>query len=194
MNIAEQLLTVANNTPLVFEAGEKKHTMRYATALVVGDGTNIVTFACSFEPDCIFVTPHGADAMSADNAIMQMVFDRRSFARHGGMYRAKKDASNTQGTMASASGRTYFAWADGICTVEVPSSLNAPYITGTQYICSAVKYTDKSDRELLEEEIALLAETGASIQYSKKRINDTVTEAEWQALIAQKPNRTFTLI
>lgn len=174
-------------------AGEAKHTARYATTLVTGDGTNVIAFKADFAPDCFFVTAHGADAVSADNAIMQMIFDARSFARYGGMYRARRNGANSHGTMASASGGTYFRWKNGICEIEVPASLSAPYISGAQYICSAVKYTDKSDRELLEEEIALLTDNGGTIEYSSARVFGTVTEAEWQTLIATKPNRTFAL-
>lgn len=180
--------------PLVYGAGEAKHTSRYATFFAVGDGTNIISFNCPFKPDSFFVTAHGASAMSADNAIMQMVFDARSFARYGGMYRARKDRSHTHGTMASSSGGNYFRWADGVCAVEVPASLGTPYISGAQYIATAVKYTDKSDRELLEEEISLLADTGETIQYSKARVLSVMTEAEWDAFTkTAKPSRTFTL-
>lgn len=193
MSIADKLSEIANGIPLIFAAGEEKHTSRYAVAFVTGDGTNIISFACPFEPDCFFVTAHGGAAISADNAIMQMVFDARSFARYGGMYRSRKGGANSQGTFSSATGGNYFGRSDGACTLEVPSSLNAPYINGAQYICTAVKYTDKSDRELLEEEIELLSDVGGAVQYSKARINATVTEEEWQEIIAAKENWTFTL-
>ena len=192
MSIAEKLVTIANNMPLVFEAGERKHTSRYATALVKGDGTNIISFNCPFKPDCFFVTPHGASAIGA-TAIQQMVFDARSFARYGGIYRIRKDGTNTQGTMASASGGNYFRWADGACTIECPSALSVTYLADAQYICTAIKYTDKSDRELLDDEISLLTNEARTIEYSKARINATVTDAEWQTMIAHLTNITFSL-
>lgn len=175
-----------------YSEGEAQHTVRYATAFVKGDGTNVILFRADFKPDCFFVTPHGASAIGA-TAIQQMIFDARSFARYGGMYRIRKDGTNTQGTMASASGGNYFKWADGMCTVECPSALGVNYIADAQYICTVVKYTNKTDRELLEEEIAMLSNEARTIEYSKTRINATVTDAEWQTMIAPLTNITFSL-
>lgn len=193
MSIADKLTTIAENEQKVYEAGEKKHTSRYATAFVVGDGTKNISFDCPFEPDYIVVQYHGADASSATASLTAMQFDRRSFAVNGGFYSVRLTSKNYIGTVGSATGKTYFKWADGICEVIIPSTLNVTYIDGCQYICIAVKYTDKGDRELLEEEVRLLADTGDTVEYSKTRVNDTVTDAEWQTLIATKPNRTFTL-
>ena len=193
MSVAEKILLLKEDFDNVFAAGEGKHTSRYSVTLAVGDGTNSVTFSVPFEPDCIFVTTHGADATASDNSVLQMVFDKRAFARYGGMYRVRRDGANTQGAMASATGGNYFRWADGVCTVEAPSSLGVNYTSGAQYVCTAVKYTDKSDKDLLSEEIQSLADSGETLSYSQKRINETVTDAEWQTLIALKPNRTFTL-
>ena len=193
MSIADKLSTLANNIPLIFEAGEKKHTMLYSTCLKSGDDTNIISFPVSFKPDCIIITAHGAYAIEAQNAVQQMVFDSRSFARYGGMYRVIKGGSRTHGTMSSTSGGNYFRWNNGTCEVECPSSLTAPYPKDSQYICVAVKYTDKDDKTLLTEEVSLLADSGDTVKYSKARINATVTDDEWQIIIASKPNRTFSL-
>ena len=192
MSIAEKLVEVANKIPLVYSAGEAKHTSRYAVDLVVGDGTKNISFACPFEPDYIAVEYHGADASSAAASLTGMHFDRRSFALNGGFYMVRMNSQNYIGTVGSATGRNYFVYANGVCTVKIP--LNVTYIGGCQYICTAVKYTDKSDRELLEEEISLLADTGDALVYSKTRVLSVMTEAEWDAFTkSTKPNRTFTL-
>ena len=193
MSIADKLSEIASDLPRVFEAGEKKHTARYKTALVAGDGTNIISFEVPFEPDCVFVTAHGAEATTSVSGAMQMIFDIRSFANIGGMYRVRQNSKNTQGAISSASGKNYFRIADGLCSVEVPSVLNSVYPNGVQYIITAVKYTDKSDRELLYDEISMLADMGGAVEYSSARVLATVSEEEWQTLIASKPNRTFTL-
>ncbi len=194
MSVADKLLEVANGLVLVFEAGENKHKMRYATSLGTGDGTNEISFDCPFEPDAVTVTTHGADAMYAADSVRQMSFDFRSFARYGGIYLIRQSGANINGNFTSATGKNYFRWANGTCTAMVPQSLNAGYIGGVPYICTAVKYTDKSDKALLEEEILSLAETGEILQYSKARVNATLGDEEWQSLIAKKPKRTFTLI
>lgn len=193
MSIAEKLVTIANNMPLVFEAGEKKHTSRYATALVVGDGGNIVSFPCSFEPDFISVSYHGADAMASDNSMLLISANKKAFARISGMHREVRSGSMMHGNISATGVATYFRYSNGTCTVEAPASLGAYYTNNTQYVCVAVKYTDKSDRELIEEEIALLSETGATLEYSRTRVLATMTQAEWETLIATKPNRSFTL-
>lgn len=194
MSIADKLITVAENLPKVFEAGEKKHKMRYAVSLGVGDGTNEISFDCPFEPDCVTVSTHGAEAVSAANSVRQMSFDLRSFARYGGIYLIRRSGANINGNFSSGTGKDYFQWANGTCTVIVPQELNVGYLVGAQYICTAVKYTDKSDRELLEDEIMSLAETGEELLYSKTKVNETLSDTEWQLLIANKPKRTFTLI
>ena len=176
-----------------YTEGEAKHTARYATACVTGNGTNALSFSVPFAPDCVTVTYHGADAMSASNAALTAVFDFRCFAALGGALRVRRNGSNMQANVSSANGSTVFKLADGVCTVTIPAAYGTPFLTGTQYICAAVKYTELSDKELLAEEIALLADTGGAIEYSSARVLGTVSEAEWQTLIAQKPNRTFTL-
>lgn len=193
MSIADQLLEVANNIPLVFEAGEKKHIMRYSSVLVVGNDTGALQFNCPFEPDYIVVTAHGATAQSASNTVVFALFDRRAFARVGGFFRTRQGGTYKNNASSTETGYAYFACENGICTVSPPSSYNVTFGNDTQYICAAVKYTDKTDKELLTEEISLLADTGAALEYSKLRINETLTDAEWQTLIATKPNRTFTL-
>ena len=193
MSIAEKLLTIANNVPRVHLAGEKKHTARYAAALATGDGTNVISFDVPFEPDYISVMRHGADAEAAQYSVRQLTLDARSFARIGGLYMIRKDGSNSHGNFSSATAKNYFRWADGGCTVGVPAALGVPYVDGAEYICVAVKYTDKSDYELLCDEISLLADEGKALSYSSARVLGTVTEEEWQTLIAQKPSRDFTL-
>ena len=197
MSIADKLSEVAKNVQKVFEAGESKHKMRYATAFVTGDGTNTVSWDCPFEPDVMYVTVNGAEGNFTPKSILFMTFDFRAFARYGGHYRFL-DAAGTrmQGNMSSGSGRNYFKYANGKCEVTLPvtQSTEAYYNENSRYVCAAVKYTDKSDGELLCEEIAQLADTGEVLQYSKARINATVSDAEWQTLIANKPNRTFTLV
>ena len=194
MSVADKLLTVANNVSRVFAAGEAKHTARYAAAIAVGDGTRFMSFAVPFEADLFCVAAHGAEALSNSNSVLQLVFDSRAFAKRGGCYRILQDGAPSGGYFSSATGGNYFKVADGICTVEAPASLGVNFINGTQYACTAVKYTDKSDGELLEEEIALLSDTGEVLEYSSARVLSTVTEEEWQTLIANKPNRTFTLV
>ena len=193
MNIADMLLEIANDLPRVFAAGEAKHTSRYVSGLALGDGTKVITIDSPFEPDCFFVTAHGADANSAKNSVLQMFFDRRTFARIGGFYRINQNGSVGNGNFTTASGGNYLYYADGKCVFEIPSSLGVTFVNGAQYAVAAVKITDKSDRELLEEEISLLEESGDALSYSSARVLATVSEEEWQTLIATKPNRTFTL-
>ena len=189
MSVAEKLIEVANKIPLVYSAGEAKHTSRYAVAFVTGDGTKNISFDCPFEPDYIAVQYHGAAASSAAASVTGMYFDRRAFAFHGGFYTVRLNSTNYIGTVGSATGGDYFTWADGICEVIIPSKLNATYIDGCQYICTAVKYTDKSDRELLEEELSLLEPTGGTLYYSEARVTSVMTIEEFEALIPE--GRTY---
>lgn len=195
MAIADKLITLKEDFDKVFEAGEKKHISRYATAFKVGDGGTVMSFDCSFEPDFISVSYHGAEAMAADESLLQIQCSKRAFARIAGVYRGIYGSEIKHGSMSAKGLPKYFRYQDGVCTVEIPSlsSFRAEFLANVNYICVAVKYTDKSDRELLEEEIAMLPDTGAPLEYSEVRVLATITEAEWDALIATKPNRTFIL-
>ena len=193
MNTAFKLLKIASNVPLVYAAGEKKHTSRYVTAFVTGDGTNSISFDVPFKPDAVFVTYHGANVFAVSNSLLQAVFDFRSFAPTSGMYRVQIGGSVKQGAVSNANGRDYFRYADGVCTVEVLASYGTPFLSGTQYVCTAVKYTDKTDKELLAEEIALLPNDSRTVQYSRDRVYGAVTEEEWAEIIGPKDNITFTL-
>lgn len=193
MKTALKLLEIANNVPLVYAAGEKKHTSKYATALVTGDGTNTISFAVPFEPDAVFVTYHGANVFAVSNSLLQAVFDFRSFATSSGMYRVYREGKFLQGAVSNANGRDYFRYADGVCTVEVLASYGTPFLSGTQYVCTAVKYTDKTDKELLAEEISLLPNDSRTVQYSRDRVYGAVTEEEWAEIIGGKNKITFSL-
>lgn len=195
MSVAEKLIEVANKIPLVYSAGEAKHTSRYAVAFVVGDGTKNISFDCPFEPDYIAVQYHGAEASSAVYSVTGMYFDRRAFAFHGGFYTVRKNSQNLIGPVGSETGGDYFKWENGICTVIAPLYT---YIKGCQYICTAVKYTDTytNDEELhkvlkalLVEELSRLEPTGDTLYYSKARVTSVMKIEDFEALIPE--GRTY---
>ena len=54
--------------------------------------------------------------------------------------------------------------------------------------------SEKSERERLYSEINALGEGGGSITFSEKRVYETVSQEEWEALIAPKRECGWTFV
>ena len=199
MSVSEKLTAVAENVAKVYAAGEVKsdarHSLLYKTEFAAGNGGTEMVFDCPFEPDAFCLTswsPLANDVIS----VHICVGDYRTFGKFGGMIKARVSSGDTYSRISAATLRNYYAYSDGSMKFTVPNTTlyeGVCFDTQLMYSFAAVKYTDKSDYELLSEDIALLNDVGGSVTYSQARVNATVTEEEWLALIATKPNWTFTL-
>lgn len=195
MSIAEKLVTIANNMPLVFAAGEQKHLSRYHVESKIGTGVSEIEFDCPFKPDAILIYTWSPYYYTKVGTISMATADFRSFGQHGGMMRYRTDSSLTQSNFKNQTLENSFIYTDGTFRLVKPSAFpNVVFDTAMKFVFVAVKHTDKSDADLLLEEILRIPDGYTDITLSQKRVFEAVTEEEWAELIAGFPNITFNLI
>ena len=164
-----------------------------------GNGQDNMAFAVPFKPDKILVSnacaiSTGSNSSTiAEKTLFMAGADLRSFSNYIGYVILTQTGSSTKhGRIAQSSAPTRYAYADGVLNVSLPDGYGAFFSKDGLYKIVAMK-EDRADAELLAEEIALLPD-GSSVTFWKARIDEAVTTEEWEALIATKPNCTFTLV
>jgi hypothetical protein len=201
MTVAEKLTEIADNMPLVYAAGaaerEKELAQKYYIGEIEGKDSNTLTLDLPFLPDSVSVCTFGALAMSTGLTYNMFTLNRRAFGKRvAAMGLLDGSLTNRFAAINMSAADNYIA-VDGNRILFTPpqSSYYATSLwrSGVRYLVTAVR-SDKSDTELLAEEIAELSDEGGSITFSEKRIGETVSDEEWAELIAAKPNWTFELI
>lgn len=198
--------------PEVYNAAERQCAAKHFVAVVTGSGTSEMAISVPFDPDAVFVICHSAYAASLANGStgywMDLRFNRRNAARYSGYFMAVPPNADRTNTRVSASTALEICtYSDGMLRFNAVNATLQKYVwrSDLQYLFTAVQYSDKTDAELLAEEIALLPDaTGGTVEYSLFRVNeifetasganDGSTSAAWAALVATKPKWTFTLV
>lgn len=166
----------------------------------VGDGTNTATFNIPFKPDIVVISALHPGAYGTNYAYASMWFDLKSFGWIVGVVHAHKSENNRISSLqkTGASAHACFSWAeDGTVTLNAPAT-DGFFIDGATYYVSAVKYTDKTDKEFLDDYINSLEGTGTA-RLSAARVDSVYqnasagTSEDWNALTAAKSGWTFTL-
>ena len=189
------LTKMAESVPLVYLAGEEKHLSRYHVETKIGSGISEIQFNCPFKPDAILIYTWSPYYYTKAGTISMATADFRSFGQHGGMMRYRTDSSLTQSNFKNQTLQNSFIYSDGSFRLVKPSAFpNVVFDTAMKFVFVAVKYTDKSDAELLLEEILRIPSGYTEITLSQKRVFEAVSEEEWAEMIAGFPNITFNLI
>lgn len=183
-------------------ACESKHFI----TTFIGCGENNFSIEVPFDPDIVCVVCHSPQSNNVKNEWMDLRFDRRNAGQYLGYFMyARSDGSRTNTRVGYATAKDIVYYENGRLYFAAPNATLQALAWGTdlRYVLTALKYTNKTDKELVAEEIAILPETGSALAYSLERINkifetadganDGSTSEEWKALVATKPNRTFTL-
>ena len=168
---------------------------KHFTYNFVGDGSGSVSFPVPFEPDAVEIIGMDPIFASRTNSLLLFVCDRRSLGQLSGFVqyaRGNGGITNAALSYSALSSRCY--WPDGVLTVkDVAGSTAVTFGTGCAYTAIAVKYTEQTDKERITEFVNGLTGSGtASLQ--KAKVEAAFTDDEWAALIATKPNWTFTLV
>lgn len=198
--------------PEVYAAGEAATAAdcaaRHFTAHFAGNGENSFSLAIPFDPDMVCIVCHSAytNVTTLAGAWLDLRFNRRNAARYAMHFMYIPAGGNrTNVRVAADTARQLLSYSDGMLTLSAPNDTlkQVFWRSDCMYILTAVKYTDKTDKELVSEEIALLPDTGGTVEYSLIRINeifetvaganDGAASVEWEALVATKPNWTITL-
>ena len=185
--------------PEVFTAGEKAEAKKIAAKhliqTVFGNGTDTLTFAVPFEPDTVTITTNNYRAVSAGQ-IMYYNVNLRSVSPYLGSMRAlKSDESTTSfGTFNQSNISQVYSYADGMVSVMIPSAFGIVFRDDCELVVIAEKYETRTDGEIITDIITRLDnDEGGSCTFSQAVKDAAFTDDEWAALIATKPNWTFTL-
>lgn len=179
------------------DAGAAACAARHFTGTFQGSGTASFSFPVPFEPDLVLIV--GFDptyAVSQTSVIGACLADLRAFGRIGGYCTYINEAGSMKSNLHStpAVPPRYFRSEDGIFTARnLLSSTSFVFHSRYQYTVVAVRYTEQTDRERITAYVNGLSGSGTAT-LNQAKVSAAFTDDEWAALVAAKPNWTFTLI
>ena len=183
--------------PAVRAAGEAAATAacagKHFVGVVHGGGTKSLSVQMPFDPDALTVM--AADMRTVGGQVVFFNFLPRSVSHYIGLYcytGAGSTSISSFGSLTRAK-LDQAVYADGVFTLSLADSVAAAFDADTDYIVLASKTETRTNKEILTDFVAGLADTGGSVTVSQAAVNAAVTDAEWATLIATKPNRTFVL-
>ena len=171
---------------------------KHFTTVIEGDGGDTLSFNVPFEPDLISVTGYDPTVLLEENNAMQLIYDLRAFGIMGGMVLISMVNSSKLAALTSVSALSrYSREADGTVTIrnikDTGMKTGGIFRPNVMYSVSAVKYTDKTDRQRITAMVERLTGKG-SLTVNRAKVNAAFTDEEWAALIATKPDWTFAFI
>lgn len=202
MTIAEKLTTIAENQHRVFDAGkaEAEHQcdLKHFTAEFYGNDKTSYTINIPFEPDVITVGGYDPTNILATDNVFLFTADLRAFGITGGFLVSHRTGTNFSQLMnTSKSVLTRYSRADnGDVTLQnlTAHDTECVFSSNIKYTIVASKYTVKTDKERITEFVNGLSSSGSgSLSINQDKVNAAFTTAEWNALIATKPNWTFAM-
>lgn len=164
----------------------------------LGTDTNSISFFLDFKPDFIAISCFEPHSRLEPSTYCNAICDLRSVARSPVAFivYVKSDGTPTNTNVSYASAHNIFTYSDGVFTFVPPSSTEfqaAKWRRELRYFVVAFKYFEMSDKALITEQISRLPSEGGTISFAAAAISAAFTDEEWAALIATKPNWTFTL-
>lgn len=165
----------------------------------VGDGGTSYSFHVPFEPDVVQIMGFDQTCIKKNYWLVLVVCELRAFGLLGGQMQYG-DSTSSSGVFnlgyTTASVLTRYSRAnDGTITIANigPSDKVVTYGEGVPYTAIAVKYTEQTDKERITEFVNRLTGSG-SATLNQAKVNAAFTDEEWAALIAAKPDWTFSWI
>lgn len=208
MSITEKLTTIAENQQKVYDAGfasaEAICSQKHYVTTVTGNGMTSIGFHVPFRPDAllVFVSEVGMYGNTAmDSGFLAMAqFDPAGFGMIGGRYTCFFSSGEKLTLVTTTSMLSRYSRSDdGTVTLgnllfnNGSATVPAAFIDGAEYVIVAVKYAEKSDKERITEYIHSLSDSG-STTLNRAKVSAAFTDDEWAALIAEKPDWTFSFI
>ncbi len=193
---------MAAAVPAVYAAGEKQAEAvcagRHYVTVLPGSGETAMSFHVPIEPDLLVVIGYDPTVLAKDYQVMMFVYDIAAFGLMGGymLTNFNQNAYSLAMTTVSALAK-YSRAADGTVTLDNIKGNNShpvgTFAENVQYSVTAVKYTDKTDKERITEMVEGLTGSG-SLTLNKAKVSAAFTDEEWKALIATKPDWTFAFV
>lgn len=205
MSIADKLTTIAENQQRVYDAGkavaEHKCALKHFTAEFYGNDQTSYTINIPFEPDIVMLVAQDPTVLTATNNVFSFFADIRAFGMVGGTI-----VGHTTGTqlinmaMTSKSIFTRYSRAENgdvtltNMTINDGNKPDGIFPSNVKHTLVAAKYTDKTDKVRITEFVNGLSSSGSgSLTINQDKVNASFTTAEWNALVATKPNWTFVM-
>ena len=199
---SKRLLTGGKYCPddIVVEASTENCSARHFVTEFYGNGQRAYTLNIPFEPDMIVLLGLDPMVFVGSSSIAICAIDLRPIGMAAGVFYLQDTGMTFYGTlMTSQSYKTrYSRAANGDVTLQGLTS-SSPVVNGVfnkniKYKLAAVKYTDKTDKELITDFVnGLPSDYSGSVTMNKEKVDASFTSAEWSALIATKPNWTFAM-
>lgn len=213
MSLSQKLTDIAQNVPKVYGAGQRQAqgvcAAEHFTAQVSGDGSTALSFACPFMPDMLQVAGSDPRAFKKSNVIAVFAADLRSVSVVAGNSASYRSDSNSMIYLGLATSglKSKVLYEDGILTLTglpgISTTAKGYFLKDAVYTVSAVRYTDKTDRQLLEEFVLSLTGSGtvslcaakvAAAFETASGAADGQSSPDWKALTNQRPDWTFTYL
>lgn len=217
MTLSEKLQTIAQNEERVYTAGmrigedtgreygyadglaegEHRCAQKHFFAVVEGDGTSTLSVPIPFEPDTLTVWGADPRSLNSGTAIAYLSADLTSFAYIAAVFGLFNNRSAITTTPMTAKGfADRYNYTDGVVSVfnlkSAASNPESVFPQGVPYVVCAGKFAEGTMRSRIIDYVRSLTGSGTA-SMSKLKIEAVFTNAEWEALIAEKPNWTFTL-
>ena len=199
---SKRLLTGGKFCPsdIIVTAEDEVCSSKHFVTEFMGNGQTSYTINIPFEPDMILLLGWEPMCFVGSNNAVIFCADLRSFSMAAGLLCVQHTGMNVYNTlMTTKSYKTRYSRAEnGDITIK-GLTISDPAITGVfspniKYKLSAVKYTDKTDKELITDFVNRLpSDSSGSVTMNQEKVNAAFTTAEWSALIATKPNWTFAM-
>lgn len=171
---------------------------KYYATVIPGSGETTLSFHVPFEPDLICIVGFDPTCLLVNYTNMLFVFDVAAFGLMGGFVVTSKGSNVQNGAMTTVTALNRYSQAsDGTVTIQKIIALSGnpdgTFASNVMYSVTAVKYTDKTDKERITEMVNSLdgSAEGKSLTLNRAKVNAAFTTEEWNALIATKPNWTF---
>ena len=206
MKTREKLSAVHANVERVFAAGcavgENECRTKHSSAVVTGDGSSRLTFDLSFMPDVLHIMTNAPDIRTQANIISHLEIDFAALGQLAETYSCTTGNGNGTGTYMFGLSSPTTAYSrfsmdeSGTATVKdvMAGDVACAFAEGVDYIVTAIKAELKPLKTRLEESVARLPDTACSARYQIAKVQEAFSEEQWDALIATKPNCTFTML
>ena len=165
-----------------------------------GNGGKVLTANIPFLPDVLAIYAISPYMEAQGNAVRAFVMDSRACGKRSAIL-VHVNANKADGAKISSDAISGFlSYADGVLTVDISGyGITGVWSEDIRYALSAVRFADETVRGLVEEQIRLLPDTvpsgnSGTMTYNQERIDALFTQEEWAALLATKPNWTFSMI
>lgn len=180
-----------------FAAHESGCIAKHFVTTIEGNGEESLSFHVPFEPDALLVINYDTLNRYTNYTVQAFIADLRALGLlAGNSFTSRSTGAPYVMTMTTTSLLTRYSRAeDGTVTLRNISAVTGygRFAQGVNYSVTAVKYTDKTDKELFTDLVNRLEGSG-TVEVCQAKAEAAFTDEEWQSLIATKPDWTFTFV